>query len=335
MILDNFDLVQILNQYLTENSECFPVDFSENVFFVVDALLQDLKFLDEKKVEGICRVLVELMACYGPQMSEICIKDGITSMTKITKIPKFLPAICCHNDAKQALLIPFIIDLISHENIVISQEAVQFLGGIFLDDNLIEDVLKHDDALDNLTNILYKQENVRVKHALWAFSNLSCSKTSFCDVFVKSNAFRRIVQLASSHDLDLQAESVWTLANAVTCGSSRNARDMFLSEEGAIISILLNGLKLKEQRLILNVLEALSTLLHTDIEFDFIGHDLAVTSHMNHLEAEQHLHGLQGHPNSEIYEFSIGLIKKLDELSNVDSQNADHAMMEINADPDS
>ena len=73
MILDNFDLVQILNQYLTANSECFPVDFSENVFFIVDALLQDLKFLDAKKVEGICRVLVELMACYGPQMSEICL----------------------------------------------------------------------------------------------------------------------------------------------------------------------------------------------------------------------------------------------------------------------
>lgn len=114
------------------------------------------------------------MAHYGPQMTESCIFDGITSMNKLTKIPNFLPTLCCHNDSKQPQLIAFIIDLISHENVVISRQAIQYLGGIFQNDNLIEDILKHDEALDNLTNILYKQENVRVRDALWAFSNLTC-----------------------------------------------------------------------------------------------------------------------------------------------------------------
>lgn len=93
--------------------------------------------------------------------------------------------------------------------------------------------------------------------------------------------------MAESYDLDLQAESIWALANAVTCGSSQNVRDMFMSEEGAIVNIFLTtGLKLQEQRLILNILEALNRLLDTDIEFDFIGNDLAVTSYMNHFDAE-------------------------------------------------
>lgn len=108
--------------------------------------------------------------------------------------------------------------MISHENKFISQAAVQLIGCYFYNDDIIADVLLHDNALDSITNILYKEENYRVKEALWAFSNLAGSKPHY-EIFIKSDAFRRCLTLANSHDIDVQAEAIWTLANAISMAS--------------------------------------------------------------------------------------------------------------------
>jgi hypothetical protein len=42
-VVNNFDLVQILNDYLRANSSCFPAEFSDNVFFVVNSLVLDMQ----------------------------------------------------------------------------------------------------------------------------------------------------------------------------------------------------------------------------------------------------------------------------------------------------
>ena len=46
--------------------------------------------------------------------------------------------------------------MISHEDVSISMHAVKYIGGLFIVDELIADVLNHDNAFDSLINILYK-----------------------------------------------------------------------------------------------------------------------------------------------------------------------------------
>ena len=79
-------------------------------------------------------------------------------MARLSKLgnQNLLLKLSCHGDLRQPKLLSFMIDMISHEDVSISMHAVKYIGGLFLVDDLIADVLKHDDAFDSLINILYK-----------------------------------------------------------------------------------------------------------------------------------------------------------------------------------
>ena len=79
---------------------------------------------------------------------------------------------------------------------------------------------------------------------------------------MKSAAMKRVYVLAKSYNLDIVSESLWVLANCVTITNDFSVRqEFFLAEERSCIKSMLEGLKLKNCKLVLSLLEALKKLL--------------------------------------------------------------------------
>lgn len=93
--------------------------------------------------------------------------------------------------------------------------------------------------------------------------------------------------MAKSDNLNIQAEAFWTLANAITCATATESREIFMIENGEIVNVLLkNGVRMKEQRLVLNILDALLRLVESDSKFNLTGHDQSVTNYMIEIDAK-------------------------------------------------
>jgi hypothetical protein len=96
-----------------------------------------------------------------------------------------------------------VIDLIDHQNEKISRDAIKYIGGMFIYETLVDEIIKHDDVLEKITNVLYSMNLARVREALWAFSNFTASGPKYSKVFLKSSALKRVLMLANSNDLNV------------------------------------------------------------------------------------------------------------------------------------
>ena len=55
-------------------------------------------------------------------------------------------------------------------------------------------------------------------------------------------------------------EAIWVVVNSITCGSINEVRVFFLLEDGEVINVLLKGLKLKDHKLVKEIVLSLYKL---------------------------------------------------------------------------
>jgi hypothetical protein len=78
--------------------------------------------------------------------------------------------------------------------------------------------------------------------------------------FLKTSAPQRVLTLGTSPNINLQMESIYVLTNAITCGSVNEVRDLFLIEDGEVVNVLIKGLKVKDHKLVHEIVISLTRL---------------------------------------------------------------------------
>lgn len=200
-------------------------------------------------------------------------------------------------------------DMITWKNSTIHTNAVRYTGSILSSES--KDIplkLTLYGVLDKVINVLYSSNNELVKEALWVLSNINSSGPNYCEQFVKSSAMERCLNLARSHNIDLMSEALWALTNAITIGSDMVRRAAFLYEHadgnGEVVRVLVKGLKVKNEKLLENILEALMKLLLTDEIFNVQGMSSSVYQCLHDLNLPNQIDFLSQHPQQSVFELA-------------------------------
>lgn len=91
-----------------------------------------------------------------------------------------------------------------------------------------------------------------MKEALWALSNVTASGLDSIRLFLEEPAIiDRILMLAEHPNLDIQAESIYILCNATTCGDKETLQKLVRIDNCKLLRVFQkSGLKFKTQGLL-------------------------------------------------------------------------------------
>jgi len=262
----------VITRVISTSSE-LPKAFATNYVWIANNLSKETKELpikDFKLLSTICYEFIEYFHQSGIQ-DESTLIDIVQALAQLssTSDGEALKWVSGINFAQDGVLIAVMCDLLSNKNEAIHKEALRYMGGILnSEEERIFTKSMFNGLLDKVINIMYSPNHNLVKESLWTLSNLTASGPNYCRDFVKSSAMHRALNLAKSHNIDIQEEALWVLCNAVTCGTDVNARDAFLvesnEEQGEIVNVMLKGLRVKNSKLVTNILQSLNMLLKTD-----------------------------------------------------------------------
>lgn len=79
-----------------------------------------------------------------------------------------------------------------------------------------------------------------------------------------------MIDLTKSYSIDHRKEAMWVLVNAITTSDVVIIKQIAEFDDGAIIKVLISGLNFNENRLTMNVLEALENLFKLDRTFGWV-----------------------------------------------------------------
>ena len=98
----------------------------------------------------------------------------------------------------------------------------------------------NQNILDKITPLLQSSNSLVIKESLWTLSNITASKIPHIKLFLSRDTLvERVMTLAKSQNIDTRSEAIWVLANAVNCGSSNEAKELFGVEEGEVVNIII------------------------------------------------------------------------------------------------
>ena len=105
-----------------------------------------------------------------------------------------------------------------------------------------------------------------------------------------------LANVANGASPDIAAEALWSICNTSTCGGLDERRDLFSLEHGDCVPALVNGLSLKSNKLVLNILESLKLLLQSDAALSREGEERSVFAKLGTTQIEAKLQSLAQHP---------------------------------------
>jgi len=113
--------------------------------------------------------------------------------------------------------LPKIIENVGAKDFQLFVPALRAIGNILTtNDEEIIDRAIFEGVFDKLTTVLYATNANIIKECCWAFSNICAGPVRHIKVFLESNAFDRILSLATSYNLDHRKEALWVICNAIT-----------------------------------------------------------------------------------------------------------------------
>jgi importin subunit alpha-1 len=205
-------------------------------------------------------------------------------------------------------ILPKIIMCVGEKDFSIFVPALRALGNILTtNDHDITERALFEGALDKLTTVLYSPNANLIKEVCWALSNICAGPVQHIHKLIDSTAFDRVFFLSKSYNIDHRKEALWVICNSITGGDLMIKEKVLTYNNGEVIDILINGMKLHEARLIRNILEALEELLKLDKINGWV-EQASVANTFNNKGGLDSLEELQRHPNMEIYHQSSAIL---------------------------
>ena len=145
----------------------------------------------------------------------------------------------------QGEILPKVIQCVGEKDFSVFVPALRALGNILTtnDHEIIERAL-FEGALDKLTTILYSPNANLIKEVCWALSNITAGPASHITQLIESSAFDRIFFLSKSYNIDHRKEALWVICNAITGGDQLIREKILQFNNGEVLDILSQGLKL-------------------------------------------------------------------------------------------
>ncbi|CDW81557.1 karyopherin alpha [Stylonychia lemnae] len=199
---------------------------------------------------------------------------------------------------------------LAEKEIYVYVPALRCIGNMLTsNDSQITDICLWEGVIDRLTSLLFSTNSNLIKESLWALSNITAGTQPQVDKFVDSPAFDRVLALAKSQNIDHKRESLFVLCNAIT-GADFVLRKRIL-ERGAdlMMSTLISGLYLQDQKILKNLMEAFDCLLDLDRFYDWKQKDISVAHMFEVNDGLNALNEVQKHPARIIYEQAYHLLE--------------------------
>ena len=156
----------------------------------------------------------------------------------------------------------------------IALKALQFIGQLLSVSSNLADKLAFNDILSKVVGLTFSARNEVCKTATFVMDNYVLSGLVHARAFAKNYAAERVVKLADDQRIDIKAEALYTLCHCITqaeeMGDSTFAKlpdEMTVAqrilghEYGVVIKSMIQGLRVDDQRLHVEIFEALLILI--------------------------------------------------------------------------
>lgn len=180
-------------------------------------------------------------------------------------------------------------------------------------------------VLDQLANILYQTSSNLIKESLWALSNISAGPCSHVERFVHCDAFDRVQSLTKSPNIDIRKEALFVMCNAVTGADFKIRTEIYERTGGEVLRSFINGMRFTDQRLLMNLLDAVEELLKLDEVLGTVNTDQAISLRFEGMEGLDVLEDVMKHPSMDVYNRCDQILQKYFQPANqmdmVDASN--------------
>lgn len=143
-------------------------------------------------------------------------------------------------------------------------------------------------------------------------SNIAASQSDHVKALVDKDIFIRLIQICLSKNIDNRKEALWVLTNSIT-GADTDTRVRIFNSQNNIYDVvrsLVEGLMVQDNRLLMNVLEAVDAMLRLDNEAGFANTDNAMVFLFETQKGLDALEEVQKNPNKAVYDYSVLILNK-------------------------
>ena len=118
---------------------------------------------------------------------------------------------------------------------------------------------------------MFSTNSTHLKESLWLLSNLAASGAAPSKIIISNSVIQRVLTLANSYNIDVQHEALWVLSTLVSSCEKKDAYTLFTLDDHVLIPLFLKGLKVRDSKLVQNILHSLKDLLKLDEHFQIQG----------------------------------------------------------------
>jgi len=203
-----------------------------------------------------------------------------------------------------AVVIPRLVDLLSHAEPTVITPALRTLGNIVTGtDSQTQSVL--DAGLLGRCHALlsHVKPNI-VKEACWTLSNVTAGSQTQIQALIEANLVPRLLSVMSKGDYKSQKEATWAASNLVSGGSE--AQIGYLVNNGAVPAFC-GMLGVNDAKLLIIVLESVQRILTVAAQY---GQEEQLCLAVEQCDGLDKLEALQEHDNEMVYELAYKIVDK-------------------------
>nr|XP_046265118.1 importin subunit alpha-1-like isoform X2 [Scatophagus argus] len=215
----------------------------------------------------------------------------------------------------QAGLVPRLVQLLACGELSIVTPTLRSVGNIVTGTDEQTQCVLNAGALAMFPSLLRHHKPNIQKEAAWTVSNITAGKDTQIQEVINAGLIPILVELLQQGDYKTQKEAVWAVTNYTSGGTV--AQVAYLVQCN-VLEPLLNLLTVKDSKIILVILDAVTSILTVAHTTGDIGKVCLMIEELGGLDK---IEGLQTHDNEAVYKSSLNIIDRFFSDGNEDDES--------------
>lgn len=213
-----------------------------------------------------------------------------------------------HNTKIQKVIdagvVPRLVTLLSVKEVSVLTPALRAIGNIVTGDDSQTQAVLDANALAVFPALLTHSKSNVQKEAAWTISNITAGSPTQIQAVIDAELVPLVISILAKGDYKSQKEAVWVITNMTSGGTAEQIS--YVVSQG-VLPPLCDLLAVKESKIILVILDAITNILNTAAKFKQADPICIIIEECAGLDKIEHL---QNHENEQIYHLSLTLIEK-------------------------